>query len=313
MHQTKRPSQAGVSVQPLQAPGPRTMAAALLLTVACAPSVGEDEGSEGAGTSSSASTDDPPSASSTSADSVTSILDGATESTTGAPSCDLPPVDPRIVDTLHIFSELADWLSGQVPAGGGVQLYLGYFDNTIPESVIPVSPCVEWSIEPADVGVTLDATGMLFVDASVPPGTTVTVTADVEDGRHVTMTSLTVYEQVSYDILGRWTEVQRLPCDGGPPFEPEPNIAELVFYDNREFTVSWTAFEGLINFWGTFTYDERTSAISLSVDRPRDAPADFEGEGTANVVDGQLVLEDMWLGTAPGLMTPADCGHVFEE
>lgn len=289
--------------------------AAVFLVLACTPpATGEDETTEGSSTGGSTSTGDPSSSSSSSGISATSSPDGTTDTTevtTGEPSCDLPPVDPRIVETLRIHSNLPDWHYREVGSGAEIQLYVGHFGNTIPETIIPVPACVEWSVEPTD-GVTLDATGMLFVDAAVPAGTTFTVTADVEEGRHVTMADFTVYEPVFYDFLGPWTEIQRLPCDGGAPFEPDPGIAELVFYGNSDFTLSFTGFENIIDFWGTFTYDPGTSALVLSIERPPDPPEGLDVEGTASVVDGQLVLEDMWLGESPEPKDPIACGHVFE-
>lgn len=288
-----------------------TLVPASLLVVACTRVTGD--ATEGSGAAGSTGTGDPAGASSTSGASATSSPDDTTHATTAEPSCELPPVDARTVDALRIHADQPAWLYRDVASGRGLGLYLGIFGDTIPETILPVAACVAWSVEPTD-GVTVDASGMLRVDAAVPAGTTFTVTADVEDGRHVTTADLTVYAPVSYDLLGPWTEVERLPCDGGAPYEPDPAVAEVVLYDNGELTVSWTAFEGIVDYWATFAYDERTGALVLSVDGPgNDPPADLDGEGTARVVDGRLVVEDMWLGSAPGGMTPVACGHVLER
>jgi hypothetical protein len=117
---------------------------------------------------------------------------------------------------------------------------------------------------------------------------------------------------VQYDILGFWTETMQLPCGRGAPFEPDPVIGELVFQNTGEFSVTWTPFEIYYDYWGTYTYDEATGALVLTVDGGNYVPEDIDGEGTATVVDGVLTLEDMWLGVAQEPVTPVACGHTFD-
>lgn len=220
--------------------------------------------------------------------------------------CLAPPVDEEIVNQLFIT---APGLSSSVRAGEATDLRLVWIDNGFPDEV---DACVEWSIDPVD-GVTIDAfTGVLDVDASVPDGTIVSVTADLEDGRRLITADLEVYIPLELDILGFWNELQQLPCDGGPAFTPEPTIPELVFYDTGEFTVTWTPFEVYIDYWGTYSYLEGTGALVLTVEGGNYVPDDIDGEGVAGVVDGLLRLEDMWLGSAQEPVTPPACGHVFE-
>jgi hypothetical protein len=245
-------------------------------------------------------TGDPSSGSTNPTDPTTTSVDSSDD----GGMCLLPPLEQEIVDQLFIYGGS----SGYVPVDASAQLSLAWIEFGFPTQV---DACVEWSIDPID-GVTIDADGLLAIDAAVAAGTVIAVTADVESGRRILAANFTVYVPLEADILGYWGEVMQLPCDGGAPFVPEPVIPELVFRDTGEFTVTWTPFETYIDYGGTFTYDEPTGALVLTVDGGNYIPPDVDGEGTATVVDGQLVLEDIWLGTAQNPVTPPACGHVFE-
>jgi hypothetical protein len=257
-----------------------------------------DELTSGSGSmTTGGSTEDPTSGSTgPTTTSVDSSDDGST--------CTLPPLEQDIVDQLFIYGGG----SGYVPVGASTQLALAWIEFGFPTQV---EACVAWSIDPVE-GATIDAAGLLTIDAAVAAGTTISVTADVESGRRIVTADFEVYVPLEYEILGYWSEVQQLPCDGGAPFVPEPTIPELIFADTGEFRVTWTPFESYVDYWGTFTYDEPTRALVLTVDGGNYVPPDVDGEGTATVVDSQLVLEDMWLGTAQNPVTPPACGHVFE-
>ncbi len=285
--------------------------ACLVLAVGCTPGAGEDDDGT-TGTTSDASTSGGPTTTTdptaTTTTDPTASSSGSGESsldgTTSTPECALPPLEQEVLDQLTIATPGLD----TSVAAGDTPLSLLWIDFGTPTTV---DACVEWSVAPVD-GVAIDDAGVLSIDAGVPAGTTVTVTADVESGRRVLMADLEVYEPVAYDILGFWSEVQQLPCDGGAAFEPEPIIGELVFQDTGEFSVTWQPFEVYYDYWGTFTYDEGTGALVLTVEGGNYVPPDVDGEGTASVAGGQLMLEDMWLGVAQDPVTPVACGHVFE-
>jgi hypothetical protein len=283
---------------------------ALASGLACVPGAGEDEdGESGSGsasddgptsTSDGPSTGEPTTDPSASSDPTVSSLDG----TTDVPACEQPPIEQEVLDSLFIDAGM----STSVPVGADTQLRLVWIDFGTPTAV---EACVAWSIEPVE-GVAIDATGLLSVDASVAAGTIISVTADVEEGRRVLTADFEVYVPVQYDILGFWTETMQLPCGRGAPFEPDPVIGELVFQNTGEFSVTWTPFEIYYDYWGTYTYDEATGALVLTVDGGNYVPEDIDGEGTATVVDGVLTLEDMWLGVAQEPVTPVACGHTFD-
>lgn len=289
-----------------------SLAVAVCFTVACE-GTDLDDGSTSTSTTTS-STDD-----STTVDPSTSVgptteptgptasattSDTTEGDTTAGPDCGLPPVEEEIVGQLFIYGASQSY----VAIDSSTALSLAWIDFGFPAQV---DACVEWSIDPVD-DVSIDESGLLTVGPSVPAETVISVTADLENGRRLITTDLTVYEPLQSPILGYWSEVLQLPCDGSPGFVPDPIIPELIFYDTGEFTVTWTPFEVYIDYWGTFTHDEGTGALSLTVTGGNYVPDDVDGEGTATVAAGQLTLEDIWLGTAQEPVTPPACGHVFE-
>lgn len=284
-----------------------TLIAALALVCACGPGSNLDDDtptSSGSGTTAATgetgSTGDP----STSAGPATSLDESTTVVADDGPGCGLPPVDDAIVGQLYIYGAS----QGYVDVGSSTSLSLAWIDFGFPTEV---DACVDWSVDAID-GVSIDAAGLLTVGPGVPAGTIITVTADLEAGRRIITTDLEVYEPLESPLVGHWSEILQLPCDGGMPFMPEPTIPELIFYDTGEFTVTWTPFEVYIDYWGTFTHDPGTGALSLTVTGGNYVPADVDGEGTATVVGGELTLEDVWLGTSQDPVTPVACGHVFE-
>jgi len=289
----------------------RTIAvASVTLALGCTPGGADEDGDGSSGSQGSSGSATTSGDSTSSVGTTTSPEDDSTGAETGmdtsddGPACQLPEVDEMVAGQLFIYGAG----TGFVAAGDSTGLSLAWIEFGFPTVV---EACVEWSIAPVD-GVSIDPSGTLTVEAEVPAGRTVSVTADLEDGRRIIMTELEVYVPLESAILGGWSETLQLPCDGSDPFMPEPTIPELIFRDTGEFTVTWTPFESYIDYWGTFVYDEGTGALTLSVDGGNYVPDDVDGEGTATVVDGVLTLEDLWLGTAQNPTTPVACGHVFE-
>lgn len=229
--------------------------------------------------------------------------DATGSSTDDGTACALPPVDDAVIGSLFIDAGLSSF----VPVGSSTELRLAWIEAGFPQEV---EACVAWSV--TGEGASIDPGGVLDIDPATAPGTIVTVTADIEDGRRVLTADFEVYVPLQGSILGFWDELSQLPCDGGEAFTPDPIIGELVFSDTGEFSVTWTPFEVYYDYWGTFTWDEGTGALVLTVEGGNYVPPDIDGEGTAMIVDGELVLQDIWLGVAQRPVTPPACGHVFQ-
>lgn len=214
------------------------------------------------------------------------------------------PLDQMTLDQLVLDAGFMN----KVAAGGSQQIAVGVFG---PGFFEPIEACVEWSIAPAE-GAAIDGAGLFSVDDTTAAGTVFTVTADVEDGRRILMTDVTVYVPLESPILGYWSEVTQIPCDGGDPFVPEQAIPELIFHDTGDFQVTWTPFESYVDYWGTFTWDDANGLLDLTVIGGNYVPDPIDGSGSASVADGVLTLTDIWLGNPQGGTAEPACGHTFE-
>jgi hypothetical protein len=286
-----------------------------LATVACGPATGG--GDEGSSTSPDATgddgdDDDDASASSVSAstgeddddDTATTgvTLDGGSDDIVG--DCELAPLDEAELEQAVLDAGFL----GKVPAGGQRQITLAVPQ---PGWLEPIEACTVWSVS-GDPGATIDDTGLLTIAETVEPGTIVTVQANVEDGRRILETMVTVYVPIDSPIVGYWREVEQISCASGDPVEAVPAIEELIFRDTGDFSVTWLPFETYVDYWGTWTHDPRTGALDLAVTGGNYVPEDLDGTGIASVNDARLFLEEMWLGRSNDGPHPVMCGQIFE-
>jgi len=173
----------------------------------------------------------------------------------------------------------------------------------------PVPACVTWSVT-SFPGVVIDQQGILTIGSDVPHGTVLTVTADV-DGRRQISIDVYVYTREGNPLVGYWREAARLPCGGGPEIDPPDRINELVFHADGRIQVTWNPFEIYVDYWGQYQYEVGSGALTITGVAGNYVPTDLDGDGTATVTGTDLVLADMWLGTSStGTGAPA-CGHRF--
>lgn len=166
----------------------------------------------------------------------------------------------------------------------------------------PVEVCAEWSLDPTD-GATLDQDGVLKVDAATAVGTTYTITADIEDGRRIMTIDAVVTTPTANPLLGNWHEAAQIPCDGGPEIAPAQPIGELAFFAGGEINVTWTPFEVYVDYWGHYELDLDAGTLTFGGIGGNYVPTDIDGEGRLELKDGDLLLEDMWLGSPQGATT----------
>jgi hypothetical protein len=177
-----------------------------------------------------------------------------------------------------------------------------------------VDACVAWSVAPA-VGARIDAvTGELTVEAATPHGTVYTVTADVEADRRILSRSVFVYTPAGNPFKGTWREEAQLDCRRGREVAPEVRIEELILSASGSFYVTWQPFEIRRDYWGRYAYDLETRGFNLTVENGSYIPPDVRGSGRFSWdAAGDLVLEDIWLGTPSRGQAPARCGHRFRR
>lgn len=106
-------------------------------------------------------------------------------------------------------------------------------------------------------------------------------------------------------IVGRWRQVQA-DCPGAAP------IPELIFRADGRFGVTWTPFETYQDYWGGWTYNSSSSALTLSVDGGNYIPSDGVPAGRAHVADDVLTFETLSLGS-PRPEVGARCDAPFRR
>ena len=109
---------------------------------------------------------------------------------------------------------------------------------------------------------------------------------------------------------GCWTEVAQLDCTSGQEFEPEKTIGEFRLTSDGIFSVTWSPFEHFVDYAGRYEVSEEDGAIELAMDDR--APPDADGLGHFEIADqGELILENIWLGARAQENVTKACGHRF--
>ncbi len=109
---------------------------------------------------------------------------------------------------------------------------------------------------------------------------------------------------------GCWAEVSQLDCESGREFVPETTIGEFRLTSDGIFSVSWSPFETYVDYAGQYRVREKSGTIELVMGSR--APPDAEGQGHFAVTDqGELILEDIWLGAREQENATKACGHRF--
>lgn len=174
----------------------------------------------------------------------------------------------------------------------------------------PVDACVTWSVEPGEAA-TISSDGELSIDSSTPHGTVLTVTADVENGRRLVSTAVYVYDLAQNPLVGIWHEAAQLDCGNGQEVVPNQPIEELKFFADGRVSVTWMPFEVYVDYWGTYTF-AGDGSIELTITSGNYVPDDLDGTGRYAIDEnGQLLLQDLWLGSPLDGGDVAHCGHRF--
>lgn len=188
----------------------------------------------------------------------------------------------------------------------------------------PLSSPVTWSLQPPATAAALDGrTGALAIGAAAPVGAKLTVVAEVSakgkkervEGR------VLVIDPRPQPWAGSWTETSRLACAapgkaGRPdatPADKAPLIREFVLDEDGTFTVTWFPFERYKDYWGTYTVDRKSGAVTFTITGGNHDPGkEADLSGTLRVEpNGGLVLTDLYLGAPSGSTPPRACGHRF--
>jgi hypothetical protein len=214
-----------------------------------------------------------------------------------AGSCD-HPVDEAMLTRLY--------LAGSIVVEPGDTHWLSYLLNDT-----PIPTCTEWSMTPT-AGATLDpASGLLTIDPATPGGTVYAVTGNLENKRHVESVNVYVVTQLSHPIIGIWREVARYDCVTGAEVPANPNpIGEIRFDADGRLAVTWVPFETYYDYWANYTLDLDAGTMEATIDHGNYVPQDTDLFGSFHIDAAKdLVLRDVWFGTAKVSTATAACGH----
>lgn len=115
--------------------------------------------------------------------------------------------------------------------------------------------CAAFSVTPEGAATIDPVTGVLAIPASTPSGTTLHVSADVQDGDRTIDFDLHVYTYEAMPQVGVWTEREVLSCTDGSARAPVEPIGEVVFWADGSYSVTWQPFEIFRDYLGRATID----------------------------------------------------------
>jgi hypothetical protein len=208
--------------------------------------------------------------------------------------------------------EISIGKSGQAQPGDRLELQIGTTECCY--VFVPLAVKTEWSIEP-QTGATINAqTGVLDIAKDTPSGSTIIVTADIENGRKILNAQVTVYTPKANPLVGVWHEAKQIDCQSQATTELQgESLRELVFKADGTFQATFTPFEVYHDYWGQYTFDPETSTIELVVKSGNFIPEKLDLQGKYAIDEnGALVLTDIWLGRREQ-DSIAGCGHVFTK
>lgn len=175
-----------------------------------------------------------------------------------------------------------------------------------PLTPLPAACRVRWSVPPL-ARATIDSKGRLHLTRYAKIGDKVVVTANVA-GQSV-FQEVHVIDPHPNPIAGSWTQEGTPQCTGSAPTEP---VRELVIARDGRFTLTFTPFETYKDYWGTYTWDQATGALTMRAVGGNRIPRGIDLAGTARAANGRLTLRGVWLGQPePG--APRTCTYTFRR
>lgn len=223
---------------------------------------------------------------------------------------------PLEQDTLNRL--LLGVIDVELQPGASYQFKLFVFQPSAPPMPEDVPACATWKVEPVGKGATIDAQGLLKIDPATAPGAKFIVTADVEHGRVQRQNSVLIWTEATQPLVGMWSQQSILDCETEKQAEP---VRELEFRANGFFSVTWTPFEVYRDYWGSYTSDNKSGALSMKIEDGNRIPKDFQGAGKFKVKDKKTIeLSGVYLGlprsdaSGQGKSTPPKaCRYVFSR
>jgi len=173
---------------------------------------------------------------------------------------------------------------------------------------LPRGCAVRWSLD-ARAPARIDAQGRLQIGAHAAPGTEFRVHAAM--GSVASAQAVHVVDPRLSPVAGTWRQAQPAACTPAAAGAMEP-VRELELRRDGRFTVTFIPFETYHDYWGRYTYDARTGALTLRVEGSNKLSAGVDLAGTARVANGRLTLDGFWLGQ-PNPSPSRACRYPFSH
>ena len=110
-----------------------------------------------------------------------------------------------------------------------------------------------------------------------------------------------VYQEETQPLVGTWSQSEEA-CEEATP------VRELIFHPDGTFSLTWTPFEVYKDYWGTYTFDAGT--LALTPEGGNHIPKDAALKGEASIDSDTLLLSPSVFGSPSNGMV---CGAPFER
>ena len=155
---------------------------------------------------------------------------------------------------------------------------------------LPVRCTTDWAVTgPATLSA--DRT-TLTIAPDAPVGALVTV-AFTHEGKPV-KAQFQVIGRDEVVLTGRYSQQGLEGCQVNDP------VGELEFTPGNRFSVTFQPFESYRDYWGSYSFEPATRRLALKAEGGNFVPPGLDLEGEAELVEGRLVLRDMFLGSRGG-------------
>jgi hypothetical protein len=229
---------------------------------------------------------------------VRSLREGLIVLERSAPPPPLPP-DTECFPPGYHFAFLA--MDTQIHRQGA-RIKLAPEVNLAPAGTrpLPARCASDWSVTgPAELS---PDRGLLTLAPDAPVGSIVTV--GFKHGGKPVEAHLRVIGREEIVLTGRRSQQGVEGCEYAEP------VRELEFSPGNRFSVTFQPFETYRDYWGSYTFDPASGAISFKVEGGNFVPYGLDLEGRAEFAQGRLTLANVFFGSRQG-PPQKDCTYRF--
>jgi hypothetical protein len=234
------------------------------------------------------------------------IAQGARSSTTDPRSqvCDVPVQPPDVSIDERVSVEIDDI---DVAPGQQVRLRPYLRKGPWPWGDLPPDCFEGWALS-SPTG-TVTAGGWLRISTKVADGDVATISARL--GQRSITAKVHIIDPKLHPLVGQWMQIA-VPCKQRK--QPAELIEEVIFGRDNHFSVTWKPFETYEDYWGRYTYDSRSHAVSMTIEGGNNIPSDTRLEGSVRRVAGDMLeLRGVSFGTNLGAQAPRNCPLRFRK